>query len=274
MKTKSLTIVFTICLALIMALPAFAAQDVGKVVQLKGMALVHRDSRDIPAKVHLPLQATDVVQTQEQSRTKMFFIDESILTLGPSSKASIKEFISSKEGGASVFNLVEGSMRAVVGKNKFEVHTPTTVAAARGTVINFEVGKINGVSFTTISVLEGIVCLQGIDPAAPTAPCAVELMAGYTITVTQGSPMPAPVPFEPGIAPTAATSIVLLTGDDPINTGVAVLLPPFNQGAGGSTGGGDSGGGDGGGGGGGGGTEPPPPPVNTPVDIVIEFPGL
>ena len=70
------------------------------------------------------------------SRTKMRFIDDSILTLGENSRVSIKEYIYSKDkGGKSIFNLLDGKMRSVVGKTRFEIHTPTAVAAARGTII-------------------------------------------------------------------------------------------------------------------------------------------
>ena len=39
--------------------------------------------------------------------------------------------------GHRYFNLLEGKMRSVVGKTKLQIHTPTAVAAARGTVIFF-----------------------------------------------------------------------------------------------------------------------------------------
>ena len=73
----------------------------------------------------------DTVATMKASKAKMLFNDDSILTLGESSKVVIKEYVYNKgKGGTSVFNLLEGKMRSVVGKTKFQIHTPTAVAAA------------------------------------------------------------------------------------------------------------------------------------------------
>jgi hypothetical protein len=83
----------------------------------------------------------DIIETQSESRTKALFLDDSVLTVGDHSRVEITEYIfDPKQSKRSVVvTLIKGNLRALVGKvfagkgSKFEVHTPTAVAAARGT---------------------------------------------------------------------------------------------------------------------------------------------
>ncbi len=189
MKKISKAIV-TAVIVLAMASSAMASDNVGKVVRLRGKATIHRTPGPVAAKVKSPVLLGDMLETKERSKAKVLFLDESFLTLGPDSKAIIKEFIYKKgQRGVSVFNLLQGSANAVVGKTKFEVHTKTLVAAARGTVIQFEVGETSGKSFTVITCLEGKVDVKSTDPAIKGL---VVLTAGNTMTVLEGAPLPKP----------------------------------------------------------------------------------
>ena len=119
-----------------------AEQEIGKVVALRGSAAIERGGTRLTAAVNSGILPTDVIKTAGDGRVKMRFIDDSVLTVGENSRLAIKEFFYSKEkGGRSIFNLLDGKMHSVVGKTKFEVQTPTAIAAARGTVIYFEVGE-------------------------------------------------------------------------------------------------------------------------------------
>lgn len=170
-----------------------STSDVGSIVALKGDAVIKRAAKSADAHLKDTVQLSDVIETKARSRAKVLFVDESILTIAPESKASIKEFVYNKEGGgASIFNLIDGKMRAVVGKSRFEVHTATTVAAARGTVIDFHTGHEHGKAFTRVSCLEGIVEIWSTDPAITGV---VKLFPGQTILMHEGSPLPAPGPI-------------------------------------------------------------------------------
>jgi hypothetical protein len=172
------------------ATPAQAADNVGAVVNLRGKANILRDAGSLSAKLKDPVQLKDIISTRSRSRAKLLFLDESMLTIGSDSRASIEKFVYSKEeGGASIFNLMDGKMRSVVGKTAFEVHTSTTVAAARGTVIDFLVGKSKGVPFTKVTCLEGTVLISSVDPSIVGI---VELKAGQTMTVVKNQPLPKP----------------------------------------------------------------------------------
>lgn len=175
-----------------------AAENIGSVVALKGSATIERDARPIEAKVKDGIQLKDTVETKVSSRTKMLFIDDSVLTLGQKTRVVINEFVYSKDkGGRSIFNLIDGKMRSVVGNANFEVHTSTVVAAARGTVFECETGTTSGKPFTTCTSYEGLVDIRSIDP---TITGRVTLRPGMTVTVISAQPLPAPTP-----APTTTT---------------------------------------------------------------------
>ncbi|MBI5042982.1 MAG: FecR domain-containing protein, partial [Nitrospirae bacterium] len=157
-----------ITLIISLSTAAFAEENIGKILALKGKAVVERDKKKITAKKNQGLLLKDTVSTMKASRLKMRFVDDSILTLGESSRVAIKEYIYSKDkGGKSIFNLLDGKMRSIVGKARFEIHTPTAVAAARGTIILSEVGRLAGKLFATFICLEGEVEVMSADPSIP-----------------------------------------------------------------------------------------------------------
>ncbi len=172
--------------------PAIAKDNVGTLVAIRGKAIIERDKKDIDAKIRDSIFLEDAVSTLEASRVKMLFIDDSVLTLGEKSKAVIREFIYSKEkGGKSIFNLIDGKMRAIVGKTSFEVHTPTAVAAARGTIILFWTGVVDGKAFTTIICLEREVNITSADPSITGS---IKLLPGMMVTIFAGEPLHTPTP--------------------------------------------------------------------------------
>src|SRR5207249_2331653 len=106
----------------------------------------------LPVNLHDEVLFKDVIQTRHESRTKAFFDDDSILTVGEKSRVEITEHIYDPDRNLRrmVVKLVQGRVRALVAKvfngpgSAFEIHTPTAVAAARGTY--FVVWVENGVT--------------------------------------------------------------------------------------------------------------------------------
>lgn len=184
----------------------FAENTVGTMVAVRGKVLIDRDKRMFEAKVKDDILIKDTVSTLEASRAKMLFVDDSVLTLGEKSKAVIKELVYSKDKrGKSIFNLVEGKMRSIVGKSDFEVHTPTSVAAARGTVILFETGIKDGKKFTIILCMEGIVTGKSSDEKITGS---FTLEPGMMITLFEGESIPDPI-----MAPADVTNRMLMDTD-------------------------------------------------------------
>ncbi len=205
-NARCFTILFVVVMLLGGVANVPAAEDIGSVVALKGAAVIQRDSKAVDAKVKDGIQLKDSVETKVSSKMKMIFIDDSVLTMGEKTKVVIREFVYSKgKGGKSIFNLLDGKMRSVVGKSEFEVHTPTAVAAARGTVFDCEAGERGGKAYTTCTTYEGVVDIRSIDP---TITGRVSLGAGMTVTVTSGQPIPAPTP-----APSSTLRTGTLSGE-------------------------------------------------------------
>lgn len=173
--TAILLLLFSLCIGLTGT--AVAEDEVGTIVAMRGKAIIERDNKSFEAEVNDKLFMNDTVSTMDASRVKMLFIDDSVLTLGESSRVVIKEVIYGKhKKERSVFSLVEGKMRSIVGKTQFEVHTPTAVAAARGTVILFETGVTeDGRNFTIMICTEGVVLA-----------CPLDLKMGECVTLTEG----------------------------------------------------------------------------------------
>jgi hypothetical protein len=150
-------------------LPAagYAQDDVGIVVALKGRAEIERDKRKIEAAVKGSILLQDTVQTQAASRAKMLFRDDSILTLGENSRVVIKDYLyaEGRKKGKTVFSLMDGKLRSLVGNNEFEVHTPTVVVAARGTYFITWTEVEEGVPVSGVAVIEGVVEMWSINTA-------------------------------------------------------------------------------------------------------------
>src|SRR2546427_12804512 len=95
----------------------------------------------MPVKLRESVYFKDVIETQADSRAKALFDDDSILTVGENSRVEASEYIYDPANNqrSSVLRMIQGKARALVGKlfaglgSRFEVHTPTAVAAARGT---------------------------------------------------------------------------------------------------------------------------------------------
>ncbi len=170
--------------------PASAKDDVGSVIALRGHAIINRENKDSEAKVKDGILLTDRVSTLEASRAKMLFRDDSVLTLGEKSKVVIKEFLYGKDRtGKTIINLVDGKMKSVVGKAQFEVHTPTSVAAARGTVIYFDEHILKGKQCTTIYTAEGTVIARS---SSEKIKGSITLTKDLMATICMGEPLPKP----------------------------------------------------------------------------------
>jgi hypothetical protein len=153
---------------ILLMVPQFSYGAVGgMIVALKGKGSILHDKAEVPAKLKDRVAESDMVKTGDASRLKILFDDDSIVTLGPNSTLVVREFLYDSEGkkGKSILNLMDGKMRSLTGRTKFEVHTPTAVAAARGTFFITWVEPMAGRLATGVTVVEGLVDVQNADPA-------------------------------------------------------------------------------------------------------------
>ena len=99
------------------------------------------EAQVLPVKLQDEVLFKDVIQTETDSRTRALFQDDSMLTVGENSRVEIDEYIYNPEKNVrlAIVKLMQGQVRALVSKvfkangSRFEIHTPSAVAAARGT---------------------------------------------------------------------------------------------------------------------------------------------
>lgn len=163
-----------------------AAQEAGTITSLKGKVIIQRDSAESGAKINDKIYLHDTIETKADSRVKILFSDDSLLSLAENSKMNIKEYLYKKDDkkGTSVINLLEGKLKSITGKVSFEVHTPTAVAASRGTYFFAWVYKEGKRIISRFAVVTGIIEIRSIDLKIPGISV---VKSGYMGTVGEGA---------------------------------------------------------------------------------------
>ncbi|MEK7308176.1 MAG: FecR domain-containing protein [Nitrospirota bacterium] len=163
-----------------------AAQEAGTIASLKGKVILQRDGAESGAKINDKIYLHDTIETKADSRVKILFSDDSLLSLAENSKMTIKEYLYEKDNkkGASVINLLEGKLKSITGKASFEIHTPTAVAASRGTYFFAWVFKEVDKIVSSFAVVQGIIEIRNSDPKISGMSFVKN---GYMGTVRQGA---------------------------------------------------------------------------------------
>ncbi len=191
---------------------ARAEDGIGMFTTVEGKVTVTHlaESQMQEVKINDEVFFRDVIETGKESRTKAFLEDESILSVGENSRVEVSEYVYHPEQNmrSAVIKLLDGKLRALVAKafkgpgSRFEIHTPTAVAAARGTyfvvwsehgasgIVN--IGETGRVDFTaqgkTVPVDPGhySVALPGQAPIPPAVYVRPE--KGMMASNVQGNP--------------------------------------------------------------------------------------
>jgi len=172
-----------IILGFLVLLPLYAFAQTAKIVDLKGEVLVKRQANAEWQKAALnSLLGKDAeVMTKAGSECTLAFDEElkRILTLKENSHIKIENVspgaVFLPEG--RVFTLIQGLAR----QEKFQVRTPTAIAAARGTGWSDEYQNNN----TLVSCFEDIVYVEGLDSSGNSTG-GRDLSEGFGIDVGEG----------------------------------------------------------------------------------------
>jgi hypothetical protein len=158
--------------------------EVGRIAAIRGSVTIHRNGTSLPGTPNERILISDTVETMDNSRVKIRFLDDSVITLSRKTVFRVEEYMhgTRNERGLSVFRLLDGKIKTLVGGNEFEVHTPTAVAAARGTYFFVWVRTENGMLLTDVACLEGTVEVSNVDPRLPGV---VAVATGKVSTVAQ-----------------------------------------------------------------------------------------
>jgi hypothetical protein len=105
----------------------------------------------------------ELIETEEESATKLIFLDETVLTLGPESSVVLDRFVYDPDPSKAslVMTATKGIFRFASGKlprNAYRLHTPAATIGIRGTVLDFAIepaGRAGGRAVVKIALQEG-----------------------------------------------------------------------------------------------------------------------
>jgi len=204
--------IFILMMFLLSVSQSFAVERVGTITAVQKKVTVLRQENDketLLAKKGDGVFFLDTYLTGSDSKVKLLFKDDSLITLGEKSRIQITEKVydSNENSKNTTLNLFSGTLRALVGKvvpggaSKFEIQTPTAVAAARGTYFIVWLSTIAGQTVTNVTSLEGEVEVTNNDPAIQGS----VLLTANMYTVVEGHSLPS----SPSVIPDALLNSVL-----------------------------------------------------------------
>ena len=135
-------------LCLVLALPALAAQPIGRVVAIQGEAVATgADGAVRKLKLKSSIFQNDTIATREGAKLQILLNDETILAQGEQSEMVLDEYAydpaAAKKGGFGL-GLMSGLFRVITGKiadknpDRFRVKTRKAVIGIRGCELGFE----------------------------------------------------------------------------------------------------------------------------------------
>lgn len=135
--------VIPMLLAILIAPEGFAAQEVGGVSEVLGRVDILREGKlpALPAEVGGKIYQGDIIRTKSESKVKLHFADDSILSIAPNSRVAINEYLyapdqNQRRAGIKIFyGLVHTLVTKIFKKEApdFVVETQTAVIGVRGT---------------------------------------------------------------------------------------------------------------------------------------------
>ncbi len=144
------------------------------------------------------LTSGDVVRANNAGNAVLTFFDGSTLTVQSGAQVKVASLSRTGSGGIQVtieqtLGKTWASVQKLSGDSKFEIKTPSSTAAVRGTTFETDVEIVNGVTTVTFKTDEGTVLVTADAGGSTSVP------AGSQVTVPQGAQAPAnPAPQPPG----------------------------------------------------------------------------
>jgi hypothetical protein len=135
-----------------------ASVTIGRVAVQQGMTTALRENGDsINLSVGSPIYQNDTLLTGKDGKMQVFFIDKTILTLGPSSRIVIDEFVFDHQGSIGRFlgTSTKGTFRMITGAishyfpDRVKINTPVATIGIRGCFLAWSL-EDDGQSLTLI----------------------------------------------------------------------------------------------------------------------------
>jgi hypothetical protein len=119
--------------------PSAPAEEVGQFDQVINQVDHRKQGQDQPQRAKVPdsVAHPDMVRTQEQSRAKLGFVDDTKMTVGPKTEMTIEEYMYDAKKGQrrAVTQVYKGVVETVaphvIPGDQFTTRTPTATAGIR-----------------------------------------------------------------------------------------------------------------------------------------------
>jgi len=155
------------------------------------------------------LTAGDVVRANAAGNAVVTFFEGSTLTIESGSQVRVASLTKTSDGGIQVtieqtLGRTWASVQKLGSSSTFEVKTPTSTAAVRGTAFETIVETTNGVTTTTVKTTEGDVIVQAVSGGQ------TSVGAGQQVQIAEGGQAPAnpsPQPQTPRLRFTPSANV-------------------------------------------------------------------
>jgi len=223
---------------------SWAAQVAGTIVQLSGPLLAKKaDGAVRILSMKSEVESGDTLVTEKNTYAMVKFIDNSEITLKPSTTFKVENFsydAGKPEGDNASFNLVKGGLRSVTGllgkrnKEKFAMKTPTATIGIRGTTFIAEIVE-SGPEAVAAREAWLMASTAALDPLAPPVQPLMMAQAAPVpmppAPLPQMTPMPQPQIQQPGLYVHVIDGLIQLTnpaGAQQFSAGQFGFTPNFS----------------------------------------------
>ncbi len=226
-----------------MAGASWAAQVAGTVVQLSGPLLARKaDGAVRILSMKSEVESGDTLVTEKNTYAMVKFIDNSEITLKPSTTFKVENFsydASKPEADNASFNLVKGGLRSVTGllgkrnKEKFAMKTPTATIGIRGTTFIAEWVEPSAQAVAQAAAARQAWMMASTAAVGDSYPVQPLMLAQGPAPVSPlSAPGPSSGPVAPGLYVHVIEGLIFVSnpsGSVSFNAGQFGFVPSFSQ---------------------------------------------
>jgi hypothetical protein len=136
------------------------ANNIGKIVSFNGEATILREGKTIQVDKNSAFQKDDTLNTKENTKLQILFLDETIISIGQNSTLKINDYLFEEKNTKAEFTMAKGIFRTITGKigkiapENFKLKTKSASIGIRGTQIVAALENNNEKIFCTEGQIE------------------------------------------------------------------------------------------------------------------------
>ena len=136
------------------------ANNIGKIVSFNGEATILREGKTIQVDKNSAFQKDDTLNTKENTKLQILFLDETIISIGQNSTLKINNYLFEEKNTKAEFTMAKGIFRTITGKigkiapENFKLKTKSASIGIRGTQIVVALENNNEKIFCTEGQIE------------------------------------------------------------------------------------------------------------------------